>query len=108
MVLFLFPKAPTHTSLFTKIKTLISIPHQTRLYQWTRTIRIGFQLCAEVYTLPTSPALWSHGQRDPNLNLFPSLHVLTLTIIPEGVRPPPTQTGQNIPLPYPPGAPQPS
>jgi hypothetical protein len=89
VVLFLFPKAPTHTSLFMKIKTLIAIPHQTRPYQWTQTIQIGFKLYAEVYTLPTSPALRSHGQWDPNPNLFPSLHVLTLTIIPEGVRPPP-------------------
>jgi hypothetical protein len=89
MALFSFPKTPTHTSLFTEIKTLIVIPHQTHPYQWTRTIRIGFKLCAEVYTLPTSPALRSHGQWDPNPTLFPSLHVLTLTVIPEGVRPPP-------------------
>jgi hypothetical protein len=48
-----------------------------------------FRLCAEGYTLPTSPALRSHGQWDPNPKLFPSLHVLTLTVIPEGVGPPP-------------------
>jgi hypothetical protein len=48
-----------------------------------------FELCAEGYTLPTSPALWSHGQWDPNPNLFLSSHVLSLTVIPEGVRPPP-------------------
>ena len=48
-----------------------------------------FELCAEGYTLPTSPALRSHDQWDPNLNLFLSPHVLTLTVIPEGVRPPP-------------------
>jgi hypothetical protein len=48
-----------------------------------------FRLCAEGYTLPTSPALRSHGQWDPNLKLFPSLYVRTLTVIPEGVRPPP-------------------
>jgi hypothetical protein len=48
-----------------------------------------FELCAEVYTLPTSPALRSHGQWDPNPNLFPFSHVLTLTVIPEGVGPPP-------------------
>ena len=48
-----------------------------------------FRLCAEGYTLPTSPALRSHGQWDPNPNLFLSSHVLTLTVIPEGVRPPP-------------------
>ena len=48
-----------------------------------------FELCAEVYTLPTSPALRSHDQWDPNPNLFLPLHVLTLTVIPEGVRLPP-------------------
>jgi hypothetical protein len=48
-----------------------------------------FRLCAEGYTLPTSPALRSHGQCDPNPKLFPSLHVRTLMVIPEGVRPPP-------------------
>jgi hypothetical protein len=48
-----------------------------------------FELCAEGYTLPTSPALRSHGQWDPNPNLFLSPHVLTLMVIPEGVRPPP-------------------
>jgi hypothetical protein len=48
-----------------------------------------FELCAEGYTLPTSPALRSHGQWDPNLNLFLSSHVLTLMVIPKGVRPPP-------------------
>jgi hypothetical protein len=48
-----------------------------------------FELCVEGYTLPTSPALRSHGQWDPNPNLFLSSHVPTLTVIPEGVRPPP-------------------
>jgi hypothetical protein len=48
-----------------------------------------FRLCAEGYTLPTSPALRSHGQWDPNPKLFPSLYVRTLTVIAEGVRPPP-------------------
>jgi hypothetical protein len=41
-------------------KMLNVIPLQTHPYQWTRTIRIDFELCAEVYTLPTSPALRSH------------------------------------------------
>jgi len=54
-----------------------------------------FKLCAEGYTLPTSPALRSHGQWDPNPKLFPSLHVLTLTVIPEGVRPPPCPNRTN-------------
>jgi hypothetical protein len=85
---FYFQNHP-HTFPFAKIKTLIAIPHQTCPYKWTWTIWIGFKLCVEVYTIPTSPALWSHGQWDPNPKLFPSLHVLTLTIIPERVRPPP-------------------
>jgi hypothetical protein len=46
--------------VFYEDKTLIAIPHQTRPYQWTRTIRIGFKLYEEGYTLPTSPALRSH------------------------------------------------
>jgi hypothetical protein len=54
-----------------------------------------FKLCAEGYTLPTSLALQSHGQWDPNPKLFPSLHVLTLTVIPEGVRPPPCPNRTN-------------
>jgi hypothetical protein len=38
---FSFPKTHSHThiSLFTEVvKTLIVIPHQTRPFQWTRTI----------------------------------------------------------------------
>jgi hypothetical protein len=85
----LFLKTPIHSPFLRRLKTLIAIPQQTHPYQWTRTIRIGFKLCAEVYTLPTSPALRSHGQWDPNLKLFPSSHVLTLMVIPEGVKPPP-------------------
>jgi hypothetical protein len=46
-----------------------------------------FKLCAEGYTLPSSPALRSQAQWDPNPNLFPSSHILTLMVIPEGVRP---------------------
>jgi hypothetical protein len=89
VALLLFPKTPTHFPFLWRSKTVIVIPHQTRPYQWTRTIRIGFKLCIEVYTLPTSPALRSHGQWDPNPKHFPSLHVLTLTVIPEGTRLPP-------------------
>jgi hypothetical protein len=43
-----------------------------------------FELCTEGYTLPASPALRSHGQWDPNLNLFLSSHALTLTVLQEG------------------------
>jgi hypothetical protein len=89
VVLLLFPKPPTHFPFLRSLKTLIVIPHQTRPYQWTWTTRIGFKLYTEVHTLPTSPALWSHGQWDLNPNLFPSLHILTITIISEGVRSPP-------------------
>jgi hypothetical protein len=62
VALFLFPKHPHTLPYLWRSKTLIAIPHQTRPYQWTRTIQIGFKLYAEVYTLPTSPALQSHGQ----------------------------------------------
>ena len=58
-----FPSAIAHDStagpfkttfqkhlFFLENKTLIVIPHQTRPYQWTRTIRIGFQtLCRGVH-----------------------------------------------------------
>jgi hypothetical protein len=40
---FSFPKTHSHTHfpVHGGCKTLIVIPHQTRPYQWTRTIRIG-------------------------------------------------------------------
>jgi hypothetical protein len=40
---FSFPKTHTHTHfpVHRACKTLIVIPHQTRPYQWTQTIRIG-------------------------------------------------------------------
>jgi hypothetical protein len=40
---FSFPKTHSHTHfpIHGGCKTLIVIPHQTRPYQWTRTIRIG-------------------------------------------------------------------
>jgi hypothetical protein len=43
VALFLFPKTHplTHCPIYRGYKTLIVIPHQTRPYQWTRTIRIG-------------------------------------------------------------------
>jgi hypothetical protein len=43
VALFLFPKTHplTHFPVRGGFKTLIVIPHQTRPYQWTRTIRIG-------------------------------------------------------------------
>jgi hypothetical protein len=40
---FSFPKTHplTHFPVYGGFKTLIVIPHQTRPYQWTQTIRIG-------------------------------------------------------------------
>ena len=64
-----------------------------------------FELCAEGYTLPTSSALRSHGQWDPNPTLFLSPHVLTLTVIRKESSHHHVQTRQNFPPPYPPGAP---
>jgi hypothetical protein len=88
VALFLFPKTSTHSPVYWDQNTNChttpdsSIPVDTDYSN-------RFELCVEGYTLPTSLALWSHGQWDPNLNLFLSPHVLTLTVIPEGVRPPP-------------------
>jgi hypothetical protein len=62
VALFSFPKTPTHTSLFTEIINTnchttpdSSIPVDTDYSN-------RFELYAEGYTLPTSPALRSHGQ----------------------------------------------
>jgi hypothetical protein len=60
MASFSFSKTLTHFPFLFENETLIVIPHQTRLYQWTQTIRIGFKLYTEVYTLPTSPVLRFH------------------------------------------------
>jgi hypothetical protein len=49
--------------------------------------------------------LRSHRRETRMPNLFLSLHVLTLTVIPEGVRPPPCPNWTKLPPPYPPGAP---
>jgi hypothetical protein len=91
VVLFLFPKTHplTHFPNRGGYKTLIVIPHQTRPYQWTRTIQIGLNSAQRGTLYPLVRFLRSHrrGIRMPNLSL--SSHVLTLTVIPEGVRPPP-------------------
>ena len=80
----------THISLFTEVvKTLIVIPHQTRPYQWTRTIWIGLNSAQRATLYPLVRFLWSHRRETRMPNLFLSSHVLTLTVIPEGVRPPP-------------------
>ena len=108
MALFLFPKTLTHTSLFTEIKTLIVIPHQTRPYQWTRTIRIGFNSAQRGTLYPLARFLRSHRRETRMPDLFPYSYVLTLTVIRKESGHHHVQTGQNIPPPYPPSAPQPS
>ena len=80
----------THISLFpVVVETLIVIPYQTRPYQWTRTIRIGFNSAQRGTLYPLARFLRSHRRETRMPNLFLSSHVLTLTVIPEGVRPPP-------------------
>jgi hypothetical protein len=109
VALFSFPKAhPLTHFLFAEVINTnchttpdSSIPVDTDY--WNR-----FEHCAEGYTLPTSPALRSHGQLDPNPNLFLSSHVLTLTVIPEGLRPPPCPNRTKHSPSLSSGAPQPS
>jgi hypothetical protein len=80
----------THISLFSEVvKTLIVIPHQTRPFQWTQTIRIGLNSAQRGTLYPLVRFLRSHRRETRMPNLFLSSHVLTLTVIPEGVRPPP-------------------
>jgi hypothetical protein len=91
VVSFSFPKTHSHTyfPIHGGCKTLIVIPHQTRPLQWTRTIRIGLNSAQRgtLYPLVRLCDLMVNETRRPNL--FPSSHVLTLTVIPEGVRPSP-------------------
>jgi hypothetical protein len=97
LVSFLTPSY-SHIPLFLKLieKVLIAIPYRTHPYQWTRTIRIGFKLCAEVYTLPTSPVSTISPSRDPNAGSL-SLPVRpNLNGYPEGVRPPPCPNRTNL------------
>jgi hypothetical protein len=88
---FSFPKTHplTHFHVPGGCKTLISIPHQTRPFQWTRTIRIGLNSAQRGTLYPLVRFLRSHRRETRMLNLFLSSHVLTLMVIPEGVRPPP-------------------
>jgi hypothetical protein len=88
---FLFPKR-TYTCFPVYggyRKSLIVIPYQTRPYQWTRTIRICFQLCAEGYTLPTSLVSAISPSRDPNAGSLSFPIRPNLNGYPVGVRPPP-------------------
>jgi hypothetical protein len=88
---FSFPKTHPHTHfpVLGGCKTLIVIPHQTRPYQWTWTIRIGLNSAQRGTLYPLVWFLQSHRREIRMPNLFLSSHVLTLTVIPEGVRPPP-------------------
>jgi hypothetical protein len=70
-------------------KTLIVIPHQTRPFLWALTIRIGLNSAQRGTLYPLVWFLRSHRCETRMPNLFISSHVLTLTIIPEGVKPPP-------------------
>jgi hypothetical protein len=111
VALFSF-SAPTypHISLFMEPieKSLIVIPYQTRPYQWTRTIRIGFNSAQRGTLYPLARFLRSHRRETRMPDLFPSSYVLTLTVIRKESGHHHVQTGQNFPPPYPPGAPQPS
>jgi hypothetical protein len=88
---FDFPKTHSHTHFpaYGGCKTLIVIPHQTHPLQWTRTIRIGLNSAQRGTLYPLVWFLRSHRREARMLDLFLSSHVLTLTVIPEGVRPPP-------------------
>jgi hypothetical protein len=84
-----FKKTTFLKRTFFENKTLIVIPHQTRPFQWTQTIRIGLNSAQRGTLYPLVRFLRSHRRETRMPNLFLSLHVLTLTVIPEGVRPPP-------------------
>jgi hypothetical protein len=111
VALFSF-SAPTypHISLFMELieKSLIVIPYQTRPYQWTRTIRIGFNSAQRGTLYPLARFLRSHRRETQMPELFHSSYVLTLTVIRKESGHHHVQTGQKFPPPYPPGAPQPS
>jgi hypothetical protein len=88
---FSFPKTYSHTHfpVHGGCKTLIVIPQQTRPIQWTRTIRIGLNSAQRGTLYPLVRFLRSHRRETRMSNLFLSSHVPTLTVISEGVRPPP-------------------
>jgi hypothetical protein len=64
------------TSFFEN-KTLIAIPHQTRPYQWTRTIRIDLNSTQRGTLYPLVWFLQSHRRETRMPNLFLSSYVLT-------------------------------
>jgi hypothetical protein len=76
---FSFPKTRSHTHfpVHGGCKTLIVIPHQTRPYQWTRTIRIGLNSAQRgtLYPLVRLCDLITHFFKtslSQNTTLFPS------------------------------------
>jgi hypothetical protein len=79
-------------------KSLIVIPHQTRQYQWTWTIRIGFNSTQRGTLYPLVRFLRSHRRETRMPDLFPSSHVLTLTVIQKESSHHHVQIGQNFPL----------
>jgi hypothetical protein len=109
LVPFLTPTY-SHIPLFLKLieKVLIAIPYRTRPYQWTRTIRIGFNSAQRGTLYPLARFLRSHRRETRMPDLFPYSYVLTLMVIQKESGHHHVQTGQNFPPPYPPGAPQPS
>jgi hypothetical protein len=88
---FSFPTTHSHTHfpIHGGCKTLIVIPHQTRPFQWTQTIRIRLNSAQRGTLYPLVRFLRSHRRETRMPNLFLSSHVPTLTFIPEGIRPPP-------------------
>jgi hypothetical protein len=69
------------------------------LYQWTRTIRIGFNSAQRGTLYPLVWFLRSHRRETRMPDLFPSLYVLTLTVIQKESGHHHVQTGQNFPPP---------
>ena len=88
----------THLSLFMELieKSLIVIPYQTRPYQWTRTIRIGFNSAQRGTLYPLARFLRSHRRETQMPELFHSSYVLTLTVIRKESGHHHVQTGQNF------------
>jgi hypothetical protein len=73
----------------------------------TQTIRIGFKLCEEITLYPLVRLCGITAMR-PDTEALSFLADLTLSVIPEGTKPPPRPNQDKInPLLCPSGAPQP-
>jgi hypothetical protein len=70
----------SQTHPFFENQTLIAIPHQTRPFLWTQTIRIGLNSAQRGTLYPLVRFLRSHRRETRMPNLFLSSHVLTLTV----------------------------